>query len=236
MDYEGIYDKKIIERGKDYYKNNLVKFCVKFENKLYGKVSGGDLYNTVVDLNDYTGICSCPYKYNCKHVYALIEAYKNNNFIDGDELFNNLKNKSNNELIDILKNIIVGNCLWEELLANNNKNNLVEKGKSILKLIPIENKNIYTFKSFLRNQFLKNSKDDELLELLKEIGAFEHLDADDKDTIDIVEMIVSEIFERKNKELSEKTLELSKKYKSKLWIVKEYYIDYDKPPRRFQRF
>ena len=126
--------------------------------------------------------------------------------------------------------------MWEELLANNNKNNLVEKGKSILKLIPIENKNIYTFKSFLRNQFLKNSKDDELLELLKEIGAFEHLDADDKDTIDIVEMIVSEIFERKNKELSEKTLELSKKYKSKLWIVKEYYIDYDKPPRRFQRF
>ena len=116
--------------------------------------------------------------------------------------------------------------MWEELLANNNKNNLVEKGKSILKLIPIENKNIYTFKSFLRNQFLKNSKDDELLELLKEIGAFEHLDADDKDTIDIVEMIVSEIFERKNKELSEKTLELSKKYKSKLWIVKEYYIDY----------
>jgi len=226
MNYKSIYDKKIIERGKNYYKNNLVKFCVRFENKLYGKVMGGDEYNTVVDLNDWTGLCSCPYKYNCKHAYALIEAYNNNNYIDGDELFNNLKNKPKDDILNVLKNIILKYNLWDELTQNKDKNNLVEKGKSILKLIPVEKKNIFTFKSFLRNQFLKNSKDDELLELLKEIGDFEYLEADDKDTIDIVEMIVSEIFERKNKELVEKTLEISKKYKNKLWIVKEYYYDY----------
>ncbi|AEH06814.1 SWIM zinc finger family protein [Methanothermococcus okinawensis] len=224
MDYENIYNKKIIERGKYYYKNNLVIFCVKFENKLYGKVMGGDEYNTVVDLSDWTGICSCPYRYNCKHAYALIEAYKNNNYINGDELFNNLKNKSKDDIINVLKNIILKYNLWDELIQN--KNSLVEKGKSILKLIPIERKNIFTFKSFLRNNFLKNSKDDELLELLNEVGKSEYLDADDVDTIDIVEMIASEIFERKNKDLAEKTLELSKKYKNKLWIVNEYYYDY----------
>ena len=163
MDYEGIYDKKIIKRGKDYYKNNLVKFCVKFENKLYGKVIGGDEYDTIVDLNDWTGLCSCPYTFNCKHAYALIEAYNNNNYIDGNELFNNLKNKPKDDILNILKDIILKYNLWDELTQN--KNNLLEKGKSILNLIPVERKNTFTFKSFLRNQFLKNSKDDELLEV-----------------------------------------------------------------------
>ncbi|ABR56773.1 zinc finger SWIM domain protein [Methanococcus aeolicus Nankai-3] len=226
MDYKDIYDDKIKERGGQYYKNNLVNFCVKFENKLYGKVVGGDLYRTTVDLKDYAGICSCPYKYNCKHAYALIEAYKNNNFINGDELFNNLKNKPKDELIDILKNIVVDGFFWGELLERNNKNNLVEKGKSILKLIPIENKNIYTFKSFLRNRFLKNATNEELLDLLEEIANNEYLEAENRDTIEIVEMMVLEIFERNNKELVKSALKLYNKRKNKLWLVNEYYIDY----------
>ena len=56
MEYRRIYDSKIIERGKKYYSNNLVKYCVRFNNKLYGKVLGGELYNTVVNLKDFSGI------------------------------------------------------------------------------------------------------------------------------------------------------------------------------------
>jgi uncharacterized Zn finger protein len=218
------YDNKIIERGKEYYKNGLVKFCVKFGDFLYGKVIGGDTYDVKVDLSNYFGSCSCPYKYNCKHAYALIEAYKNNNYIDGDELFNSIGKKPKEEILEILKGIILKHNLWDDLIGK--EDNLVEKGKAILKLIPAERKNIYTFKSFLRNQFIKNASDDELLEMLEEIANFDYFDYDDRDVVEIIESIVVEIFERGNKKTAKKALELSKKYTNALWIVREYFYDY----------
>ena len=221
MKFERIYNSKIIERGKEYYRNNLVKYCVKFNNKLYGKVLGGELYNTVVDLKDYSGVCSCPYRYNCKHAYALIEAFLNRNYIDGDKIFEDLKKESKEKILEILKDIVVEHNLWERIVKR--ENNLLEEGRSILKLIPYERKNIYTFKSFLKNRFLKNSKDEELLKLLEDVLSSSYFE--ENELYDILDMILQEIFERGNKEVIEKLLILAKKHNI-LWLVEEYYYNY----------
>jgi len=221
MKFERIYNSKIIERGKEYYRNNLVKYCIKFNNKLYGKVLGGELYNTVVDLKDYSGVCSCPYRYNCKHAYALIEAFLNNNYIDGDKIFEDLKKESKEKILEILKDIVVEHNLWERIVKR--ENNLLEEGRSILKLIPYERKNIYTFKSFLKNRFLKNSKDEELLKLLEDVLSSSYFE--ENELYDILDMILQEIFERGNKEVIEKLLILAKKHNI-LWLVEEYYYNY----------
>ena len=221
MKFERIYNSKIIERGKEYYRNNLVKYCIKFNNKLYGKVLGGELYNTVVDLKDYSGVCSCSYRYNCKHAYALIEAFINNNYIDGDKIFEDLKKESKEKILEILKDIVVEHNLWEGIVKR--ENNLLEEGRSILKLIPYERKNIYTFKSFLKNRFLKNSKDEELLKLLEDVLSSSYFE--ENELYDILDMILQEIFERGNKEVIEKLLILAKKHNI-LWLVEEYYYNY----------
>jgi len=168
----------------------LVKYCVKFNNKLYGKVLGGELYNTVVDLKDYSGVCSCPYRYNCKHAYALIEAFINNNYIDGNKVFEDLKKESKEKILEILKDIVVEHNLWEGIVKR--EDNLLEEGRSILKLISYERKNIYTFKSFLKNRFLKNSKDEELLKLLEDVLSSPYFEEDE--LYDILDMILQACF------------------------------------------
>jgi len=222
MKYKWIYESKIRERGRNYYRNNLVKYCVKFDNKLYGKVLGGELYNTVVDLKDYSGTCSCSYRYNCKHAYALIEAFLNDDYVDGDKIFEDLKKKSKEEILEILRNVVVEYNLWKVIIKKDS--NLLEEGRSILKLIPYERKNIYTFKSFLRNRFLKNSKDEELLKLLEDILSSSYFE--DEELYDMLDMILHEIFERGNREVVEKLFVLAKKYNI-LWFVEEYYYDYN---------
>jgi len=222
MKYKWIYESKIRERCRNYYRNNLVKYCVKFGNKLYGKVLGGELYNTVVDLKDYSGTCSCSYRYNCKHAYALIEAFLNDDYVDGDKIFEDLKKKSKEEILEILRNVVVEYNLWKVIIKKDS--NLLEEGRSILKLIPYERKNIYTFKSFLRNRFLKNSKDEELLKLLEDILSSSYFE--DEELYDMLDMILHEIFERGNREVVEKLFVLAKKYNI-LWFVEEYYYDYN---------
>ncbi|ACV24709.1 SWIM zinc finger family protein [Methanocaldococcus fervens] len=217
------YDAKIIERGRLYYRNNLVKYCIKYKNFLFGEVVGSDVYKVKVDLdNNYFGLCTCPYKYNCKHAYALIEAYKNNNYIDAEEIFKELENKSKEEILDILKNLVVKHYLWDEFL---DKDSLLNKAISLIKLIPLERKNIHTFKSFLRNQFVKNADDEELVEVIEEMIKAD-LDFNDSNVIEALTIILDEIFKRENKEVVKKLINLYRKYKKELWIVGDYLIEF----------
>ena len=217
------YDPKIMERGKQYYRNNLVKYCIKYKNLLFGEVIGSDVYRVKVDLNDnYFGLCTCPYKYNCKHAYALIEAYKNNNYIDAEEIFKELKNKSKEEILEILKNLIIKNYLWDEFLDTEG---LLNKAIGLIKSIPLERKNIHTFKSFLRNQFVKNADDEELIKVIEEMIKAD-LDFEDSDVIEALTIILDEIFRRENKKIIEKLINLYRKHKKELWIVGDYLIEF----------
>jgi len=215
------YDQKIIERGKLYYRNNLVKYCIKYKNFLFGEVIGSEIYKVKVDLDDnYFGLCTCPYKYNCKHAYALIEAYKNNNYIDAEKIFKNIESKSKEEILEILKKLIVEHFLWGEFL---DIDSLLNKAIGLIKLIPIERKNIHTFKSFLRNQFVRNAEDDELIKVIEEMIKAD-LDFENSDVIEALTIILDEIFKRNNKEVIKKLINLYRKHKRELWIVGDYLI------------
>ncbi|ADC69197.1 zinc finger SWIM domain protein [Methanocaldococcus sp. FS406-22] len=215
------YDQKIIERGKLYYRNNLVKYCIKYKNFLFGEVIGSETYKVKVDLDDnYFGLCTCPYKYNCKHAYALIEAYKNNNYIDAEKIFKEIENKPKEEILEVLKNLIIKYYLWDEFLDTNS---LLNKAIGLIKLIPLEKKNIHTFKSFLRNQFVKNADDEELIKIIDEMIKAD-LDFNNSDIIEALTIILDEIFKRENKGIIKKLINLYRKYKKELWIVGDYLI------------
>ncbi|HII59128.1 TPA: SWIM zinc finger family protein [Methanocaldococcus jannaschii] len=217
------YDPKIIERGKLYYRNNLVKYCIKYKNFLFGEVVGSDTYKVKVDLdNNYFGLCTCQYKYNCKHAYALIEAYENNNYVDAEEIFKEIEDKPKEEILKILKNLVVKYYLWDEFL---NTDSLLNKAIGLIKLIPLERKNIYTFKSFLRNQFVKNADDEELIKVIDEMIRAD-LDFNNSDIIEALTIILDEIFRRENKEAIKKLINLYRKHKKELWIVGDYLIEY----------
>ena len=214
------YDPKIMERGKLYYRNNLVKYCIKYRNFLFGEVVGSDIYRVKVNLDNYFGLCSCQFKYNCKHAYALIEAYKNNNYIDAEKIFKNIESKSKEEILEILKNLIVDNFLWDEFL---DLDGLLNKAIGLIKLIPMEKKNIHTFKSFLRNQFVRNAEDGELIKVIEEMIK-DDLDFENSDAIEALTIILDEIFRRDNKEIIKKLINLYRKHKKELWIVGDYLI------------
>ncbi|MDK2790057.1 MAG: hypothetical protein PWP15_564 [Methanothermococcus sp.] len=220
MDSE-IYDKKIVERGKEYYSKNLVKFCVEYNKKLYGKVVGGEEYDTVLNLEDSSGFCSCPYKYNCKHAYALLESFKNKNYVNGNKIFEDLKNKDKDEILKILENLVLKYNLWEEFISK--EDNLLNDAVNLLKLTQIEKKNIFTFMSFLRNRFLSNSKENELVELIPQVI---HYLKDSKHLEEILFLIVEEVFRRKDMGTLKDLVTMSKKYQE-LWMVRDYIIEYE---------
>ncbi|ADG13516.1 zinc finger SWIM domain protein [Methanocaldococcus infernus ME] len=208
-----MYDEIIKRRGEHYYKSGLVKYCVKLGNYLYGKVIGSEEYKVKVNLKDLSGLCSCPYKYNCKHAYALILAYKNNDYIDGELIFKELKEKDKEEIIKILKDIVVKEFLWEQFLG---EESLLKKAQDLIKIIPLERKNIYTFISFLRNVFINRASDEELLKLI------ELMIKNDIEEEECYFIVVEEIFKRDNIKTKEKLYKLYKKHPEKLWMVDEF--------------
>ncbi|ABR55215.1 zinc finger SWIM domain protein [Methanococcus vannielii SB] len=218
-----IYDEMIRERGREYFLKNMVEYCIKRNNILYGKVYGGEPYFITINLNDMTGICTCPYQYNCKHSYALLEAYKCNKFEDGDFLFSKLKDMDKNEILTLFEEIIIKHKLWDEFIAR--EKNLLDTAKNMLVLTTIEKKNIFTFISFLRNHFLRNSKNEELILLIPE--AIKTI-PDSKKLEEILFLIVEEIFKRGkiDKNILKELVLLSKKYRE-LWMVKDSIIEYE---------
>ena len=116
--------------------------------------------------------------------------------------------------------VVVEHFLWGEFLE---LDSLLNKATGLIKLIPIEKKNIHTFKSFLRNQFVKNAKDGELIKVIEEMIKAD-LDFEDSDVIEALTIILDEIFRRENKEIIKKLINLYRKHKKELWVVGDYLI------------
>jgi hypothetical protein len=110
MDIEDEYSEVIIERGKEYLSS--VIYCIKINNKLYGKVQGSRIYETEIDLDDLDGNCSCPYGTNCKHAVALYLNYKKGEFSDSKEFITSLDKMSNKELIELILSKLKDNPEW----------------------------------------------------------------------------------------------------------------------------
>ncbi|HID47276.1 MAG TPA: hypothetical protein EYP47_01020 [Methanococcaceae archaeon] len=90
-------------------------------------------------------------------LWFYFEFWKNIQHREGKEI----KNEPREKILEMLKDIVTEFSLWDVVIGR--EDNLLEECSSILKLILYERKNIYTFKSFLKNRFLKNSRDEEIL-------------------------------------------------------------------------
>ena len=83
-DLNSLFDNKIVYRGKKYREEGRVSFLEKIDNKYYAIVDGNETYVVVIkylEEEKKTQVyCSCPCEFYCKHIYAVIEAIRNNEF------------------------------------------------------------------------------------------------------------------------------------------------------------
>lgn len=125
------YSDEVIGRGEDYL--DSVKYCIKINGILYGKVEGSKTYKTEVDLDSLDGECSCPYGTNCKHAVALYLTYKKGDFNDASEFIKSLNSMSKNELIELIISKLQDNpdlIIKHNLRKNVKKENFVREFKS----------------------------------------------------------------------------------------------------------
>ncbi|MGI9035480.1 MAG: SWIM zinc finger family protein [Pyrinomonadaceae bacterium] len=89
-------ERKIVERGRDYYQNGDVKKLEKVgENEFSAIVFGTEKYSVYVKTNDDAIIeheCDCPYDYGnvCKHKVVVFYAMRNGKFDDTSDKLNAL--------------------------------------------------------------------------------------------------------------------------------------------------
>jgi len=81
-DLTKIFDKKNIEKGKRYYKENQVEFLEKIDDKYYCIINGKNKYLNVIKYNEETKkllfYCTCSCRFFCKHIYSIIKAIRDN--------------------------------------------------------------------------------------------------------------------------------------------------------------
>lgn len=98
------FETQIIYRGKDYYRNEKVKKCIKTAEGYIAKVEGNENYNVKIkiDGDDVEMFCDCPYYLNCKHEYATLMAIDNNKYRE----------------LDLLPKIVSSNYSLEEFIKS----------------------------------------------------------------------------------------------------------------------
>jgi len=94
--FETEVERKIVERGLDYYRSGDVKKLEKVgESEFSAIVFGTEKYSVYVKINGDAIAeheCECPYDYGdvCKHKVAVFYAIRNRNFTDTSDKLNSL--------------------------------------------------------------------------------------------------------------------------------------------------
>lgn len=94
------------DKACTYLKQGRIKDPIIDGNTIIAEVVGSDVYRVKIFLDKDDVKCTCPdYAEYCKHVIAVMLAYKNNKklFSENNKIFDDLKNKSKEELINIIK-------------------------------------------------------------------------------------------------------------------------------------
>ncbi|MCD6559662.1 MAG: SWIM zinc finger family protein [Palaeococcus sp.] len=104
-----IFGSKIFARGEKYYREGRVLGAVKIGDMIYAQVRGNKTYRVEFDLKKKRSLCTCPYRVNCKHGVAAFLAYSNGEFFDGDAFLASLKEKSKEEILKILRELLENN-------------------------------------------------------------------------------------------------------------------------------
>ncbi len=112
--FESDVERKIVERGLDYYRSGDVKKLEKVgENEFSAVVFGSEKYSVYIKINGDAIIeheCDCPYDYGdvCKHKVAVFYAIRGGNFTDtSDKLNSLLANLHESALRKFVSNLLV---------------------------------------------------------------------------------------------------------------------------------
>ena len=70
------------KKGKQYFKKGKVLWVLKYKDRLYGKVLGTYPYYVEVSIKSGKSICTCPIGRDCKHVFAVLEAFENGEYFE----------------------------------------------------------------------------------------------------------------------------------------------------------
>ena len=81
MTWKDLFETRILQRGRDYYRQGLVTDLWQECNTLHAVVQGREDYEVAVTLKDHVPVfmdCTCPYAESgsaCKHMAAVLFAY-----------------------------------------------------------------------------------------------------------------------------------------------------------------
>jgi len=128
--FEKLFDGQYLERGGEYYKEGAVKNILKDGNTITANVRGNELYHISIDLKAEEMECTCPCDFNCKHMAAVLYSLRANKADETDKLFVPLKNKSKQELEEIIKKMVMENP-EHAIFINSDKTNLEKEIRQI---------------------------------------------------------------------------------------------------------
>lgn len=212
-----------MERGKEYYKQGLVKSLVRDKNVVTARVVGNSLYRVEINLKNGEMNCTCPCDFNCKHMAAVLYALRANKADDAENLFAPLKNKKREELEEIIQRIVLENPELA-IFVNSNDSDLK---KEIKELWLTGDKSGFEIKADrLFNIVLKkeNPLELELLLFRKLFDIYEHFGGTESSMeqtmFKLLNQIYKELKKPKNAKVKKKTLkELSALVKDYDWFL-----------------
>lgn len=98
IDFEELFEEKILKRGYSYYLEDCVNDVSKNGNCYEGLVYGTEIYEVQIEIDDNGNIedmdCDCPYaeENNCKHMAALLYYLENDGKIKSKKMIRNTDN------------------------------------------------------------------------------------------------------------------------------------------------
>lgn len=101
-----VFGEKTFNRGKTYFEEGRVLSAIMLKGKVVGEVLGTEKYFTRATLDDLDSDCTCPMKINCKHGAALLLQFLSGNYLNGDQIMNELEGAKRLEVLHTLKSLI----------------------------------------------------------------------------------------------------------------------------------
>lgn len=98
IDFEELFEEKILKRGYSYYLDDSVHDVTKNDNCYEGLVYGTEIYEVQVEIDEEGNVedmdCDCPYaeENNCKHMAALLYYIENDGKIESKKIIRNTDN------------------------------------------------------------------------------------------------------------------------------------------------
>lgn len=122
INFEELFEEKILKRGYSYYLKDSVQDVTKSENCYEGLVYGTEIYEVQVEIDEDGNVedmdCDCPYaeENNCKHMAALLYYIENEGQIENKKIIRNIDNFD--KIVDRISENEIKEFVLEKLYEN----------------------------------------------------------------------------------------------------------------------